>query len=45
MQEFIAADPGAFPQNLMFRSLQTLTLNYRLDEPVASLGESAGWLS
>lgn len=39
MDEYIQADPCAFNHHQLFRILQNLTLTYRLNEPVVSLGE------
>lgn len=39
MDEYISADPCAFNHHQLFRILQNLTLTYRLNEPVVSLGE------
>ena len=38
MDEYIQGDPCAFNHHQMFRILQNLTLTYRLNEPVVSLG-------
>lgn len=39
MDEYIQADPCAFNHHQLFRILQNLTLTYRLNEPVVSLGK------
>ncbi|KAF0293887.1 Calcium-dependent secretion activator 2 [Amphibalanus amphitrite] len=41
MDEFISADPCKFDHASLFQFLQALTLDHRLNEPIASLG----WLS
>ncbi|KAG0417266.1 hypothetical protein HPB47_005767, partial [Ixodes persulcatus] len=38
MDEFISADPNRFDHHMLFRMLQTLTLDYRLNDPYCSLG-------
>lgn len=38
MNEYILADPCSFNHHQLFRILQSLTLTYRLNEPVVSLG-------
>ncbi|XP_077497154.1 calcium-dependent secretion activator 1 isoform X7 [Amblyomma americanum] len=38
MDEFISADPNRFDHHMLFRMLQTLTLDYRLADPYCSLG-------
>ncbi|XP_042901983.1 calcium-dependent secretion activator isoform X6 [Parasteatoda tepidariorum] len=38
MDEFISADPCKFDHHKLFRSLQTTTLDYRLNDPYCSLG-------
>ncbi|XP_044764799.1 calcium-dependent secretion activator isoform X4 [Coccinella septempunctata] len=38
MEDFISADPCQFEHASMFRLLQTLTLEYRLNDPYCSLG-------
>ncbi|XP_065220918.1 calcium-dependent secretion activator [Planococcus citri] len=38
MEEYISADPCKFDHNSMFRSLLTLTLDYRLHDPYCSMG-------
>ncbi|CAG0888772.1 unnamed protein product [Darwinula stevensoni] len=38
MEEFIAADPCKFNHHCIFQTLQTLTLNFRLNDPYCSLG-------
>ncbi|CAG0887234.1 unnamed protein product [Cyprideis torosa] len=41
MEEFISADPVKFNHHEYFQTLQSLTLNFRLNDPYCSLG----WLS
>ncbi|GIX93409.1 calcium-dependent secretion activator [Caerostris extrusa] len=38
MDEFISADPCKFNHHTLFRTLQTTTLDYRLNDPYCSLG-------
>ncbi|PNF28630.1 Calcium-dependent secretion activator [Cryptotermes secundus] len=38
MEEFISADPCKFDHASLFKMLQTLTLDYRLNDPYCSLG-------
>lgn len=38
MEEFISADPCKFDHAALFKTLQTLTLDYRLNDPYCSLG-------
>ena len=38
MEEFISADPNRFDHHSLFRHLQTLSLDYRLQDPYCSLG-------
>ncbi|XP_045481303.1 calcium-dependent secretion activator-like isoform X14 [Harmonia axyridis] len=38
MEDFISADPCQFEHSSMFRLLQSLTLEYRLNDPYCSLG-------
>ncbi|XP_035222621.1 calcium-dependent secretion activator-like isoform X2 [Stegodyphus dumicola] len=38
MDEFISADPCKFAHHTLFRTLQTTTLDYRLNDPYCSLG-------
>nr|XP_018896820.1 PREDICTED: calcium-dependent secretion activator isoform X5 [Bemisia tabaci] len=38
MEEFISADPCKFDHASLFKTLQTLTLDYRLNDPYCSLG-------
>ncbi|KAK6631099.1 hypothetical protein RUM43_014195 [Polyplax serrata] len=38
MEEFISADPCKFDHAALFKTLQTLTLEYRLNDPYCSLG-------
>lgn len=38
MEDFISADPCTFDHATLFRILQNLTLDYRLNDPYASLG-------
>ncbi|XP_031616765.1 calcium-dependent secretion activator isoform X3 [Contarinia nasturtii] len=38
MEDFISADPCTFDHGNLFRILQNLTLDYRLNDPYASLG-------
>ncbi|KAJ6641226.1 Calcium-dependent secretion activator 1 [Pseudolycoriella hygida] len=38
MEDFISADPCTFDHANLFRMLQNLTLDYRLNDPYASLG-------
>ncbi|XP_054280799.1 calcium-dependent secretion activator [Macrosteles quadrilineatus] len=38
MEEFISADPCKFEHASLFKMLQTLTLDYRLNDPYCSLG-------
>ncbi|XP_064486582.1 calcium-dependent secretion activator 1-like isoform X3 [Ornithodoros turicata] len=38
MDEFISADPNRFDHHGLFRMLQTLSLDYRLNDPYCSLG-------
>lgn len=44
MEEYISADPCKFDHSTLFKMLQTLTLDYRLNDPYCSLvrEESAG---
>lgn len=37
MEDFISADPCTFDHANLFRMLQNLTLDYRLNDPYASL--------
>ena len=37
MDEFISADPCKFDHAALFQFLQALTLDHRLNEPIASL--------
>jgi len=37
MEEFISADPCKFDHASLFKMLQTLTLDYRLNDPYCSL--------
>ena len=37
MEEFIAADPITFDHHALFKELQTLSLDWRLNDPFASL--------
>jgi len=37
MEEYISADPCKFDHHSMFRHLQTLTLDFRLNDPYCSL--------
>ncbi|ODM95924.1 Calcium-dependent secretion activator [Orchesella cincta] len=38
MEEYISADPNKFDHHNMFKYLQTLTLDFRLNDPYCSLG-------
>ncbi|XP_046655109.1 calcium-dependent secretion activator-like isoform X6 [Daphnia pulicaria] len=38
MEEYISADPVKFDHSLLFKLVQTLTLDFRLNDPFASLG-------
>lgn len=40
MEEFIAADPITFDHHTLFAQLQTLSLDWRLKDPFASLVSS-----
>jgi hypothetical protein len=37
MEEYISADPVKFDHSLLFKLVQTLTLDFRLNDPFASL--------
>lgn len=37
MEEYISADPNKFDHHNMFKYLQTLTLDFRLNDPYCSL--------
>lgn len=37
MEEFISADPCKFDHSALFKTLQTLTMDYRLNDPYCSL--------
>lgn len=37
MEEYISADPVKFEHSLLFKLVQTLTLDFRLNDPYASL--------
>ena len=37
MEEYISADPIKFDHSTMFKTLQTLTLDFRLNDPFCSL--------
>lgn len=37
MEDFISADPCTFDHASLFKTLQNLTLEYRLNDPYASL--------
>lgn len=37
MEDFISADPCTFDHASLFKQLQNLTLEYRLNDPYASL--------
>ena len=37
MEEYISADPCRFDHHSMFKYLQTLTLDFRLNDPYCSL--------
>ena len=38
MEEYIAADPGIFDHAALFAKLQSLSLDWRLQDPFATLG-------
>ncbi|XP_065559138.1 calcium-dependent secretion activator-like isoform X3 [Artemia franciscana] len=38
MEEFISADPCKFDHSVLFKILQTLTLDFRLNDPYCSIG-------